>query len=993
MASFSFSGLTQATRLLQLSTPIGADKLIPECVRGEEALDAGFSLTISALSTDAAIPLKSLLGQPALLQLLTASTDTLRPFHGHITAVELAASNGGLARYQLTLEPWTSFLAYGRDSRVFQDMTVPEILDAVFSAWRGRGKLAPAWRFDLLDISVYPRHSLVTQYQESDLAFVQRLMLEQGLFYFFDHAGDPDSPALGAHTLVIADHNGVFQPAGQPIVRFTQPGAVMKDDAMDRWRTELRLQTNAIELRSWDYRTLHSRPVNAGSGGASPLSHRDTLGQYAYASTAHGQRHADNLLAGLEARKEVHTGAGTVRTLSPGTIFTLHGQDQLDLADGDDARTFVVLRAVHLMHNNLDAQMQAAISARLPVGALASSIAKETSTGLHAAGLRIHERPLYRNRIEAIRSSIAYRPAPFGDDGEPRHQKPRVTGQQTAIVVGPPGSTIHTDRDHRVKVQFHWQRGKQSHSRLEHPDPDSHAGAPADDSAGTWVRVATPLAPIAGANWGSHALPRVGQEVLVDFLEGDIDRPTIIGALYNGKGHDNAQHNQHAAGAGASTGNAPAWFPGASAAHAHPAVLSGLKSQAMSASQEGTGAYSQLVFDDTAGRPRLALQRHGRQQQDASELNLGRQRHQDDNQSLEPAGLGAELHTTHSAALRAGQGILLSGDARRGASGSQLDAREAHAQLGQAVQLQASMAKTAQQHRAGVAASNGTPEPAPDQLPAIAAVAHSMKTIAGNDAGASAFREPQLQLSAPAGIAALTPGSAILSAAENSSITAGQDINMAAQGNHLQAVAGGISLFTYGKASGSKPVQETGIRLHAASGEASVQSQTGRTAITADKSVTVASVSGSVLAAAKEHVQLAAQGAFLKLEGGNIMLHGPGKIDFKASMKELGGPASASSDFPRMPVPESWPGVYSQQVNVANFIGVDETSGAAHVQMPYSIRDKSGTVIATGVTGDEGDTRRVFTKEKEAVDLFLGEGEWRVFVDVKHNFGPAGGDA
>src|SRR5439155_12750537 len=132
-------------------------------------------------------------------------------------------------------------------------------------------------------------------------------------------------------------------------------------------------------------------------------------------------------------------------------------------------------------------------------------------------------RPVYRNRIDAIKSSVPYRPSRLDGHGNLLHPRPVVQGQQTAIVVGPDGSPIHTDRDHRIKVQFHWQRGDNSHSRLDHPSPDGHAGAPADDRAGIWVRVATPLAPVAGANWGSHALPRVGQEVLIDFLEGNID--------------------------------------------------------------------------------------------------------------------------------------------------------------------------------------------------------------------------------------------------------------------------------------------------------------------------------------------------------------------------------------------------------------------------------------------------------------------------------------
>ena len=104
------SYFTQDTRLLQLTTPLGPEKLIVECMRGEEGISQGYKLTLTVLSTDADISSRPLLGQPALLELLTsASRDDLRPFHGHITAVECVNADGGLARYALTIEPWYAF--------------------------------------------------------------------------------------------------------------------------------------------------------------------------------------------------------------------------------------------------------------------------------------------------------------------------------------------------------------------------------------------------------------------------------------------------------------------------------------------------------------------------------------------------------------------------------------------------------------------------------------------------------------------------------------------------------------------------------------------------------------------------------------------------------------------------------------------------------------------------------------------------------------------
>ena len=294
-----FTSYTQNTRLLRLATPLVADTLLAETVHGEEGLSSGFSFTITALSLDAHLSLRSLLGQPALLELLT-SDNSCRPFHGHVTTVEQSGANGGLARYTLTLAPWTAFLARNRDSRVFQQKTVCEILDAVFAGWQGQGRLAPSWRYELADAASYPQRSLTMQYQESDWAFAERLMSEAGLFYYFEHTGDAGSPSLGRHQLVIADHNGAFQPNRQATVRFTQSGAVMREDSLDRWRCDTRLLTNAIALSSWDYRAHGNRQAAASvhlPGLTIPaMTSRDAPGQYAWPDQEQGQRTGERQL-------------------------------------------------------------------------------------------------------------------------------------------------------------------------------------------------------------------------------------------------------------------------------------------------------------------------------------------------------------------------------------------------------------------------------------------------------------------------------------------------------------------------------------------------------------------------------------------------------------------------------------------------------------------------------------------------------------------------
>jgi type VI secretion system secreted protein VgrG len=380
------------------------------------------------------------------------------------------------------------------------------------------------------------------------------------------------------------------------------------------------------------------------------------------------------------------------------------------------------------------------------------------------------------------------------------------------------------------------------------------------------------------------------------------------------------------------------------------------------------------LFDDSPGQARVALQRHASPHKGTDELNLGHLRHQADNQRLQPVGFGAELKTEHSAALRAGQGMLLSTDRRNGASGSQLDSREAHAQIDASRELQLALATTAQKHNAGLQG-----EAEPGTLPAIAQMTHSADVVAatassvgsnsidGGRGEVTSYSEAHMQLSSPAGLVATTPASAIISAVDTTGISAGQDINLAAQGNCFHTAYGGISFFSYGKASNRhKPNQETGIKLHAASGKVSSQSQSSETKITADKAITVASVTKSVTVAAKEHVLLTAQGACLKLKGGNIELYGPGKIEFKATMKELSGPKDGSTDRPALPKAK---GIYNEA-----FVVLNEKTGEPMPHVPYRLESASGVLIE-GVTDAQGRVQRVFTAKPEELKLFLTDGD------------------
>ena len=927
------AGWSQNARLLVLTTPAGPDVLIAETVRVDEALGpvgdhAGYRLELTALSTDAALSLNGLLGQPARLDLQTSGDRRQpRPFHGHLTQITRQGANGGFARYRLVIEPWLAFLGHTRDSYLFQDKSVIEIIDEVISDRKGQGPLDPAWRWDLADATRYPKRGMTVQYRESDLAFIKRLLAEEGLFCWFDHQAGEGAP-YGRHTLVIADHNGAFRDNVQATQRFTQSGATLAEDSHDRWTGRRRIDTTETYAQSWDYRSCGTRPQSAASpianGRPMKLAAWHDPGQYAWPTSAHGERLLGARRQALDARLKHFHGEGTVRTAAPGTTFTLTDHPDHDghgsySSSNDRDNRFLITAVTHIARNNLndtvpDRGLLAGFS-----GAFPGKLPDATSANAPPVDL-------YRNQLTALRAHLPWRPSHTDAHGRALYPRPAAPGVLTAVVIGAPGdksSVTHTDRDGRIRVQFPWQRGQDSASRFAHPSGADNA--PADARLGVWLRL---LTPVAGANWGGHLIPRPGQEVLVAFQHGNIDRPVIVGAAYNGRGQPDTQANRLASGTQHATPNAPAWFAGQAGEHAHGAALSGLKTQQLSSTRSGQGGANQLLFDDTPGEARLELattEHHTR-------LQLGHLKQQTGNARQAHRGHGGELATQAACALRAGSGLLISADARTQAASDHLDSREPIAQTHTAHDLVRSLADVAAKQHAALAG-----DPAAADLPATQSLHHAaevmsatqsaggaganatpastpgdtdrpaVKATRGGDGTVAAWSEARLQYAAPGGIAQLTPADGVLVAGGHLSLVSGHDTQLLAQGHHRLAVAHGLVLFTVGQAADpKKPNRETGIHLHAASGAVSVQAQSGKIAAAADKQVTIASTHAGLKASAKTTLLATAQGATLTVKAGRIELHAPGKVEFKATRKNWTGPGSVS-DQAKLPEPKIIP--------------------------------------------------------------------------------------
>jgi len=450
MATYS-----QAKRPMRIDTALGADVVLLTALSGEEGISTPFSYTLDLLSEDASVDGKKLLRSPATVTLELAG-GSKRYIHGLIRRfVQLGRSETKLISYSAELVPWLWFLSLSSDCRIFQNLSVLDIVEQVFKA-QGFSD------FQIKCTKSYPKREFCVQYRETHLNFVSRLMEEEGIFYFFEHTKDK-------HVLVLADANSAVKPCpDQPTARMAvQVGEWQEQDVVTEFEREHAVHTGKITLRDYDYLqpTLQLESSISGDGKAEIYEYPGS-----YAKPDEGDRYARLRLEEQEAWMQVSRGASTCRAFQSGGRFDLKEHYR---ADANQTYTLATVRH----------------SAR--------------AGGYQPGEPEVFE---YHNAFVALPHGVPFRP--------PRvSRKPLIWGSQTAVVVGKSGEEIWTDKHGRVKIQFHWDR----------------TGKKNEDSS-CWVRVASVWS---GKGWGAIQVPRIGQEVIVDFLEGDPDRPIITGRVYN----------------------------------------------------------------------------------------------------------------------------------------------------------------------------------------------------------------------------------------------------------------------------------------------------------------------------------------------------------------------------------------------------------------------------------------------------------------------------
>ncbi|SMF12753.1 type VI secretion system Vgr family protein [Pseudogulbenkiania subflava] len=872
LASFA-AAFTQDQRLLTLQLGDGGrwgETLLPLAVNGDEAVSDSYRYRVECLSPDAGLELKSLLGVPVRLGI--AGVDGAEQVRcGVVSAAETVGSDGGFAKYALTIESPFALLRLRKTSRVFQDLSVPDIVRQVLAEHAAANLVfATVQSLDFALAGELPPRSYCLQYRESDYDFIVRLLHEEGLGWRFEHGAEMTERGSAASRgnspqvqLIAFDDPYSLPPAGVERVRFHRSDATEAEDGLTRWDGTRQIVSGSVALATFDYQpvaTDHSgdgSAVDQGTDGArlqSSLQDYDIPGQY-YAGDA------DQLAHYTRLRQQAHDvqakrfdGGGSVRGLTAGQWFRLddHPAHEWDSAE---QREFVVTRQSFQARNNLPVELERALPALL-------GLSSATTSG------SANEQAPFHTSFSAQRRGLLLTPS----YASTVLAKPTARGAQTATVVGPEGEEVHTDAHGRIKVQFHWQR----------PDEHPTIGANLDDTSSCWLRV---VMPSAGAGWGHQFIPRIGQEVLVDFIEGDIDRPVITGVLYNGS-------------------HPPPAFSGAGSLPANK-TLSGIQSK-----EHQGGQYNELLFDDTPGEVRAKLSsEHGKTQ-----LNQGYLTHPRTDGKAMPRGDGFELRTDRHGAIRAGHGLLLSTEAQASASGKQLARDGAQNQLDAALTLSQSLGETATAQLADtvetgpetIQPDNGKGEKKPDghlqhHVQALKAwevgsnTDKESKNAPNGEGLTQAGQQPLMILSATAGLAATTDNSLTLAAGTNLDQIAQRDTQQTSGRRWLHNVGQHISLFVAGVK------DKIALKLIAAKGKVQVQAQSDSMELTADKDVRISSLKASQLFNGKQEVLLTCGGAYIRIKDGKIELHAPGKVSFKGASHDWSGPAKMNVPVPLFP--------------------------------------------------------------------------------------------
>lgn len=811
---------------VQFSNELLNSQVFLQRIEGQHQLNGGWEAELICLSTSAQIALKQFIGVQVAVDQVTDSGQLFRTT-GIVTEASYGQSDGALTLYKLTLKDATNLWHKRRNSRVFMNKSIIEVTEVLFKEWQERSSLfATSLSLDLSGLSQsYDIRPFIMQHNESDYDFLTRLWRSEGVNWIIDEAElfVPHFTApIQPQKLRLIDDNSQYQALARRSIRYHRSSATEYQDSITGFVAVRTLQPTAVHVQRWQPDALaheegvgsvitthlHSEQFDSASLSleqawhVSPAWMQDLKGEDQATASSNNQLEKLNqqFTDMYASRAKYFKAYSSVRDSQVGYWFNLQEHPEIDQHEGAD-QEFLIIAKNFYNQNNLPKDLHQQVSQLL------------TQSRWDKHGYDDIERQ--GNELTLIRRQIKTAP-----EYNPEQHRP-IAYPQRAKVVGPEGETIHVDEWGRIKVRFLFTRSD-DHSH------DGGAGSNDNDTDSAWVDVLTPWA---GEGYGARFLPRIGEVVVIDFFDGNIDRPFVTGRIHEAQ-------------------RSPTKFD-VKGQLPDTKKLSGIRSQEIS----GSG-FNQLRFDDTTGQISTQLQ----SSHAATQLNLGNLSHPKEQATSQGRGEGFELRTDAWGAVRAGKGMLISTYAQEQAQGLHLDANESKQQL-----------------EGGLNNSKALSEVAKNQQTDPLEVLDHLKTFLDqmeqrDKNKAAAFKQAIMVLSAPNSMALTSNENIHLSADRQISQTAGDSINVSTQKNFIAHAQNKISFFA----------AQDGARMYAGKGKIELQAQSDGTDIIARKGIQIISTEDRIEITSPKEIILTADGSQLKINSSGIFPVTGGKLEVKA---------------------------------------------------------------------------------------------------------------
>ncbi|EXE61922.1 rhs element Vgr family protein, partial [Acinetobacter sp. 1542444] len=808
-------------------------------IDGYHGINDGLSAELICLSTNPYIELKQFIGCQVAVDQVTDSGQLFRTT-GIVTGASQGQSDGAFSLYRLTMQDATSLWHKRRNSRVFMNKSVVDIIEVIFKEWQSKSPLfASSLQLDTCGLTkTYDVRPFSMQSNEGDYAYLTRIMREESINWLVDEASylvASNSQSIEAQKLRLIDDNAQFQSLERRTIRYHRSNATEQYDSITSFIAQRQLQPTAIHVQRWQADSLSQEDASGSvvsshqhsalrdneslsleqAWNISPAWISDLKGEDQATASSNSQLEKLNMhlnqYQALQAK--YFTAHSSVRDTQVGYWFQLHDYPELEKNHSQQDKEFLILNKHFYNQNNLPKDIQDQVEKLLTLS--------------HWQNSKDSEQERQANEFVVVRRNINIVP-----EYDPLKHRPVAHVQRAKVVSD--GEEIHVDEWGRIKVRFLF-------TRTDDHAHDGGAGSNNSDTDSAWVDVLTPWA---GEGYGARFLPRKDEIVVIDFFDGNIDRPFVTGRIHEAQ-------------------RSPTKFD-IKGQLPDTKKLSGIRSKEV----DGSG-YNQLRFDDTTGQ--ISAQLHS--SHGATQLNLGNLSHPKDKAESEGRGQGFELRTDEWGAIRAAKGILLTSESSEQAQGEQLTRSN--------IKENINFHTESNKYFKELASAHEVDEPDLDSQDSL-----KEKFDKWNE-------------SSDALVALHSESAMILDSKESLQLAAKQNIDVSTPKN-LQFFTGKswiakaldkISIFA----------KHAGIKIKSGEGDVELAAQKGKMTLSSKQQMHVYSLNDFVRIESGKGILITAGGGYIKIQDGNIEIACPGLIELKAGQIQTKSGASLSSQLPAMP--------------------------------------------------------------------------------------------